>query len=106
MNQNSYQMNNIIKKEKARQEKYLRLANSPQHELSPYLGGKISSHKQSLINLKEYLEGLHEAHHDHYSCCTSYKNCANLTKDSEDWKWRCSKKMDIEELNKMIKRYE
>jgi len=119
----------IIQREKERQEEYFngcgRSTGYPYDEdcgkgrFCELCGGRVQSHKQSLINLKEYMEGelaFFENHvyqdddpcsFDHHGYCQTHgtvgeDNCSNVViKEKQD-----QLKEDIQELNKMIERYE
>lgn len=91
----------IIQKEKERQEEYFngcgRNTGYPYNEdcknshFCELCGGHVSSHKQSLINLKEYMEEIANDSKYNFNC----GKCA-----------MCRIKQDIKELTKMIERYE
>ena len=108
----------IIQKEKERQEEILKVITSKEKLTGDIVGkfcammNKKFSHKQSLINLKEYLEGLV----DDVEALADWIDIAK--EDSEQtgegkiimiqrgYALQDQLKKDITELNKMIERYE
>ena len=94
----------IIQKEKERQDRYFKekeeiKKNCKTLQRPAWIEGQIKSHKQSLINLKEYMEGTEldnqiQIDKDENKECPCF-NCTNINQLQEN----------IEELNKMIERY-
>ncbi len=75
----------IIQKEKERQDRYLKIAKYDSRPVNE-IQGKIITHNQSLINLKEHLEEDIIFKLEHHSSILQMKE-------------------DIQELNKMIEKY-
>jgi len=92
----------IIQKEKERQDDYLNGENNWVYSENQ-LDAEIKSHKQSLINLKEYIEELVPKIYDKECAIESEYSMGdsdpNFKEDSDQLK------EDMEELTKMIEAY-
>lgn len=87
----------LMQKEKERQKVLLNIQSGARTTDCPIVNTqicmRIAEHKQSLINLKEYIEEL-------VNKLEKMGGCTN-----SDWAWKIESE-DIRELSKIIKRYE